>query len=118
MVAQNLQIEYWILRCSDSIIINPAMPKKFTETDFTIAPSTIPKAGLGLFAANLIDIEDSIGYYTGEIIDWESLKSGTFSSSCYILWVTEKHIIVAEGPKANYTRLINHSTEPNALLVV
>jgi SET domain-containing protein len=34
------------------------------------------------------------------------------------MWVCRTHIILGEGPKANYTRYINHDDTPNAFLVV
>lgn len=85
---------------------------------FEVRASTIPGAGLGLFARVPIAIEDSIGRYTGESITMEELEAGRFAGSDYILAVTRRHLIVAEGPKANYTRYINHSRDPNAWLVV
>lgn len=75
-------------------------------------------AGLGLFARVPIGIDDTIGHYAGEVITEAELRAGTFAGSNYILWVTRNHIIVGEGPKANYTRYINHSDTPNAYLVI
>ncbi len=94
------------------------MPRKCTADDFEIRPSTIPGAGLGLFAKVAIELEDTIGFYTGEVITEEELCAGKYSGSHYILWVSSQHIIVGEGDKANYTRYINHSEESNAYLVV
>lgn len=94
------------------------MPITWTEDAFTVRPSTIPGAGLGLFARRRIEIEDTIGYYTGEVISLEELKAGRHAGSDYLLMVTRNHVIVGEGPQANYTRYINHGTEPNAYLVV
>ncbi|TVP78482.1 MAG: SET domain-containing protein-lysine N-methyltransferase, partial [Puniceicoccaceae bacterium] len=74
---------------------------KWTESAFRIGPSTIPKAGQGLFALQPIEVGDTIGYYTGEIISADELNAGRFSGSDYLLFVTDKHIIVGEGPKAN-----------------
>jgi hypothetical protein len=91
--------------------------KSFSETDFEVRESTIPCAGLGLFSKVHIGIEDTIGYYTGEIITCEELLAGKFSGSNYILALTTQLLIVGEGPKANYTRYINHSTSPNAFLI-
>jgi len=94
------------------------MPKRWTAESFEVRPSTIPSAGLGLFAREPIGIDDTIGYYTGEIVSDAELKTGKFAGSNYILWVTRSHIVVGEGPNANYTRYINHSDTPNAYLVV
>jgi len=89
-----------------------------TETDFDIRPSTIQGAGRGLFAKAHIAEEDTIGYYTGEVIDEQEFHNPDRPFSAYVLWVCRTHIIIGEGPRANYTRFINHSDEPNAFLVV
>lgn len=93
-------------------------PKVWTSDDFEIRESTIPGAGLGLFSRVDIAIEETIGYYTGEIITWDELIAGRYSGSDYIMALTSKLLLVAEGPKANYTRYVNHSTKPNAFLIV
>lgn len=92
--------------------------KIWTKTDFEIRPSTIKGAGRGLFAKTHIAEEDTIGYYTGEVIDEKEFYNPDRPFSAYVLWVCRTHIIVGEGPKANYTRYINHSEKPNAFLVV
>lgn len=94
------------------------MPRKCSADDFEVRVSTIPGAGRGLFAKTRIDLEDTLGYYTGEIITEAELLSGRYSGSDYLLWISKNWIIVGEGAKANYTRFINHSEEPNAYLVV
>ena len=93
-------------------------PKTFSEADFDVRDSTIEGAGRGLFARTSIAEDDTIGYYTGEIIDEAEFHRPDRPFSAYVLWVTRKHIIIGEGPKSNYTRFINHSDEPNAFLVV
>ncbi len=93
-------------------------PKTWTEKDFVIRPSTIKGAGRGLFTRVPIKVEDTIGYYTGEIIDEQAFHDPVRPFSAYVLWVCRTHIIIGEGPKANYTRYINHSDKPNAFLVV
>ena len=91
--------------------------KIWTEDDFAIKASTIEGAGKGLFAKRRIEVEDTIGYYTGEVITEKEFYDPDRPFSAYILWVCASHIIVGEGPKANYTRYINHDDEPNAFLV-
>jgi len=91
----------------------------YTEADFEIRPSSIKGAGMGLFSRVAIELEETIGYYTGEVITETQLyEEGKFAGSDYIMWVCTNHIIVGEGPRANYTRYINHSSEPNAFLIV
>jgi len=91
----------------------------YTEADFEILPSTIKGAGMGLFSRVSIDLEETIGFFTGEVItETELYDEGKFAGSSYLLWVCTNHIIVNEGSKANYTRYINHSDEPNAFLIV
>lgn len=96
------------------------MPKaiKWTTEDFEIKTSTIEGAGRGLFTKVDIAAGDTIGYYTGEIIGEKEFYDPERPFSAYVLWVCRTHIIVGEGPKANYTRFINHSDEPNAFLIV
>jgi hypothetical protein len=93
-------------------------PKKWTADDFEIRTSTIEGAGMGLFAKHAIGEEDTIGYYTGEVITEKEFNDPNRPFSAYVMWVCRSHIIVGEGPKANYTRYINHDDEPNAFLVV
>ncbi|MEM1222358.1 MAG: SET domain-containing protein-lysine N-methyltransferase [Verrucomicrobiota bacterium] len=93
-------------------------PKTWTENDFEIRTSTIKGAGRGLFTKVRIKQEDTIGFYTGEIIDEKEFYNPDRPWSAYVLWVCRTHIIVGDGPKANYTRYINHSDKPNAFLIV
>ncbi|MEM7791885.1 MAG: SET domain-containing protein-lysine N-methyltransferase [Verrucomicrobiota bacterium] len=93
-------------------------PKTWTENDFEIRTSTIKGAGRGLFTKVRIRQEDTIGFYTGEIIDEKEFYNPDRPWSAYVLWVCRTHIIVGDGPKANYTRYINHSDKPNAFLIV
>lgn len=92
--------------------------KKWTEAAFEVKESTIKGAGKGLFSKVQISPEETIGYYTGEIISEAEFYSPDRPFSAYVLWVCRTHIILGEGPKANYTRFINHSDTPNAFLVV
>jgi SET domain-containing protein len=105
-------------KTEDCGILNMPQPKKFSEQDFEIRTSTIQDAGLGLFAKETIHSDDTIGYYTGEVIEVTQLHDSKRASSAYLLWICRNHIIVGHGPKANYTRYINHSNQPNAFLVV
>lgn len=92
-------------------------PKVWSGKDFEIRTSTVEGAGLGLFAKHSIKEEDTIGYYTGEIITEKEFYDPNRPFSAYVLWVTRNHIIIGEGAKANYTRYINHDDEPNAFLI-
>ena len=92
--------------------------QKWTADDFEIRTSTIEGAGMGLFARHAIGEEDTIGYYTGEVITEKEFHDPERPFSAYVMWVTKDHILVGEGPKANYTCYINHDDEPNAFLVV
>ncbi len=94
------------------------MPIKWNADAFEIRPSTIPNAGNGLFALVQISLEDTIGYYTGKILDNNDFLDANRPSSDYILYLCKNHIILGEGPLANYTRYINHSSKnPNAFLI-
>jgi hypothetical protein len=92
-------------------------PKTWSADDFEIRTSTIEGAGMGLFAKHRIEEEDTIGYYTGEIMTDKEFYDPARPFSAYVLWVCRTHIILGEGPKANYTRYINHDDNPNAFLV-
>jgi len=96
------------------------MPRSATWTSdaFEVRPSNIEGAGLGLFARVAIALEDTLGYYTGEVITEKELYHPDRPVSSYVLWVCSNHVIIGEGPLANYTRFINHSPEPNAFLIV
>jgi hypothetical protein len=93
-------------------------PKALSASDFEIRTSTVKGAGRGLFTKVPITEEGTIGHYTGEIIGEQEFYDPERPFSAYVLWVCRTHIIIGEGPKANYTRYINHSDEPNAFLVV
>jgi SET domain-containing protein len=93
-------------------------PKKWTTADFEVKASIIEGAGRGLFAKVRLEPKDTIGYYTGEVINSDQFHHPDRPFSAYVLWVCHSHIIVGEGPQANYTRFINHSDAPNASLIV
>lgn len=93
-------------------------PRTFDASHFEVRESTIPGAGKGLFTKVPIEIEETIGYYQGEVITIDQLNQGKYSGSEYLMYVCANHVIVGEGPRANYTRYINHSTKPNAFLVI
>jgi SET domain-containing protein len=88
------------------------------ESYFTIGPSTIEGAGNGLFSNVKIKVGDTIGHYTGEILNDEEVNELPYVDSDYILWVCKDHNIVGEGALANYTRYINHSEQANGRIVV
>ena len=94
------------------------MPKTRTEDAFQIKASTIEGVGMGLFAKERIEVEDTIGYYTGKVINEKEFYREDRPFNAYILWVCKTCIIDGEGEGSNYTRYINHSDEPNAFLVV
>lgn len=96
----------------------PRLPPDPPAEAFSIRASTIAGAGLGLFAEVAFMEDDPIGRYTGELITFEELAAGRFAGSDYLLAVSRRFLIAGEGPRANHTRYINHSDEPNALLVV
>ena len=69
-------------------------PKKWTADDFEIRTSTIEGAGQGLFAKQRIQEEDTIGYYTGEVITEKAFHDPDRPFSAYVLWVSRQHIII------------------------
>jgi SET domain-containing protein len=93
-------------------------PKTWTAAQFEVRSSTIPGAGRGLFSRITIEPEQTIGYYTGEVLTADELYHSSAARSDYLLWLCRTHILIGEGPRANYTRYINHSSNPNLFLVV
>ena len=94
------------------------MPQKWNADAFEVRPSTISNAGNGLFALVHISLEDTIGYYTGKVLDNKAFHDPKRPASDYILYLCNNHIILGEGPLANYTRYINHSSrKPNVFLI-
>jgi hypothetical protein len=87
---------------------------RFEESDFEVKPSTIPGSGRGLFTRVLLRPGDTVGPYTGEIISDEESEQEPYTSSHYLLWVCRDCTIVG----TNYTRFINHSTDPNVRFIV
>lgn len=92
--------------------------KSLAEEHFEVRESTIKGAGLGLFARVLIAEEQTIGYYSGRIIDEKEFHREDRPFNAYILWVCRTCIIDGEGEGSNFTRYINHSDDPNAFLIV
>ncbi|MEM7672397.1 MAG: SET domain-containing protein-lysine N-methyltransferase [Verrucomicrobiota bacterium] len=91
-------------------------PVEFSESDFEVRDSSIPKIGKGLFAIRLIRPGDTIGFYLGKIINDKMAEEEPYISSRYLVYVCADHWI--EGRiDGNYTRFINHSNKPNAELV-
>ena len=84
---------------------------------FKVLPSTIDGAGYGLFASVAIKKGDTIGFYAGEILTDEQANNEPYVNSDYILWVCTDCNILGEGPLANHTRYINHSSQPNGRIV-
>lgn len=91
---------------------------KHNINDFEIKKSKIKAAGLGLYTLINIKKGDTIGDYTGKIINQKEFDSGKHINNKYILYVTKDHYIDAENPKkSGYTRYINHSSNPNCRFV-
>lgn len=91
---------------------------EFFAEHFLVSDSKISGAGNGLFSKVRIEPGDTIGHYTGEILNDEDINNEPYVNSDYILWICRDHNIVGEGPLANYTRYINHSEEANGQIVV
>lgn len=86
----------------------------FQEHHFQVQPSTIPECGQGLFAAVPLAPGDTVGPYLGEMITDAQSEQSPYIDSHYLLWVCRDCLIVGE----NYTRYINHSSDPNVQFVV
>ena len=93
-------------------------PVNWTEDDFKVKKSTIPKAGKGLFSKVKIRPGDCIGHYTGKVLTDAQANLEPYIDSLYLVWVCKDYWIWGEGPLSNYTRFINHDDKkPNAELV-
>lgn len=90
----------------------------WTEADFEVNNSSIKGIGKGLFSLRTVYRGDTIGAYTGILLNDEECCSEIYADSHYTLWLCKDHNIVAEGENASYTRYINHSDKPNAQFVV
>lgn len=93
-------------------------PIRYSEFDFVVKESLVKGIGLGLYTKHHLFKGDTIGYYTGTIITDEDAESPKYIDSKYLLYVCKDWWICGEGKKANYTRYINHSSKPNARLIV
>ena len=94
------------------------MKRAVVHTHESFAVQRSPGRGKGLFAQVAIRKGDTIGPYSGEQIrDWHASRE-PHGSSRYLMWICKNHWINAVGPKANYTRYINHSTDPNTELII
>ena len=93
-------------------------PVEWTEEDFVVKRSSIPKAGKGLFSKVTILPGDTIGRYEGKILTDRQANSEPYVNSLYLVWVCKDCWIWGEGSYANYARYINHDDQrPNAELI-
>ncbi len=86
----------------------------FEEHHFQVRTSTIPECGQGLFSSVPLVPGDTVGPYLGELITDAQSEQSPYIDSHYLLWICRDCLIVGE----NYTRYINHSSEPNVQFVV
>ena len=89
-----------------------------SAVDFRIKQSSIRGIGKGLFALRTLYRGDTIGPYTGLILNDAQCHAEPYVNSHYTLWLCKNCNIVAEGEQAGYTRYINHSDRPNAQFIV
>ena len=90
----------------------------WTDEDFVVKKSRIRGIGKGLFALRTIYAGDTIGPYTGQMLNDAQCHTEPYVHSHYTLWLCKDQNIVAEGETASYTRYINHSDRPNARFLV
>ena len=96
----------------------PRPPIVWTEEDFEVKRSSIPKAGNGLFSKVHILPDDTIGPYTGKFLTDAQANSEPYVNSLYLVWICKDCWIWGEGRKASYTRFINHDdVNPNVELI-
>ena len=94
-------------------------PRKLEQQHFLVKRSSIANVGFGLFSFTLIEKNDIIGEYKGEILSDKQSDEEPYVSSKYLLFVCKDYWIYGEGKKSNYTRYINHDGQnPNTRLVI
>ena len=91
--------------------------RTWTDMDFVVKKSTIPRAGKGLFSLVRIKAGETIGEYTGKILTDIQAENEPYVTSDYLLWVCKNHYILGEGKLSNHTRYINHKTNGNGCIV-
>lgn len=92
-------------------------PVFYSEENFEVKTSSIPKIGKGLFTKVNLKKGDHIGYYMGKVLSDDQANSNKYVESRYLLWICKDWWIYGEGKESNFTRFINHSNKPNAELV-
>jgi uncharacterized protein len=92
-------------------------PVFYSEENFEVKTSSIPKIGKGLFTKVNLKKGDHIGYYMGKILTDDLANSNKYVESRYLLWICKDWWIYGEGRESNFTRFINHSKKPNAELI-
>lgn len=112
-----LLMSYPLMKKKKKITAKKRKPIKYSVFDFEIKDSTVPGIGKGLFTKQKLYKGDTIGYYTGRIISDDDAESPKYIDSKYLLYICKDWWIYGEGRESNYTRYINHSDKPNALLV-
>lgn len=82
----------------------------------SIAISTIPAAGFGLFAREAIPIGTFIGIYSGELCRAED--QDLIKGKPSYIWGFEKDRIINAKYKGNKSRFLNHSESSNVTVRV
>lgn len=88
------------------------------QEKFEIKKSSIKKAGKGLFAKVGIKKGEHIGYYTGKKLTAKQTEREPYVSSKYLMTVTKNCFILGEGKGSGFASYINHSSKPNAEIII
>jgi SET domain-containing protein len=76
------------------------------EKELFIKKSTLPGAGMGLFAKTFIPRGTRIVEYKGRIMNWKDLEEKEWSNG-YLFYVTRNHVINARPYKKSLARYAN-----------
>lgn len=76
------------------------------HTGLRVGPSTLPGAGLGLFAARDFRRETPIGYFTGALVPASIVHAPTYRS-CYALELNEEWVIDCNSTQDSILRYSN-----------
>ena len=94
------------------------VPVTWTEEDFVMKKSSIPRAGKGLFSKVTVMPGDTVGPYPGKMLDAAQANTEPYVNSLYLVWICKDCWLWGEGSYASYTRFINHDdVRPNAELI-
>ena len=89
-----------------------------SQDHFSIATSTIPKAGQGLFAKRNINEGSTLGFFNGLMLTDQEIDTSPYVHSDYIIWLCRDCNLIAEPSDENYCSYINHQLPANVEMII